>query len=208
MLNEKFSNGSLAGAWLIQARRFAARSSTRQTNSLNSDKKVNSKPSETGRSPLNRLANRPVILRTPTAKNADKTLFFAKEKPKPNTFVFDLGFVWRRGRDSNPCGVAPKRFSRPPRCDRFDTSPYCEKMRSRFRSACQMVLLCRIRSSTRNASPKSLRNHACRVRLARLRAAFDLPFQYSKRGAVCQDSRGHKNRKPRHAAAFGRKSIR
>lgn len=48
----------------IQARRFASRSSTRQTNSLNSDKKVNSKPSETGRSPLNRLANRPVILRT------------------------------------------------------------------------------------------------------------------------------------------------
>ena len=33
-------------------------------NSLNSDKKVNSKPSKTGRSPLNRLANRPVIFRT------------------------------------------------------------------------------------------------------------------------------------------------
>ena len=33
-------------------------------NSLNSDKKVNSKPSETGRSTLNSLANRPVILRT------------------------------------------------------------------------------------------------------------------------------------------------
>ena len=48
----------------IQARRFAARSSTRQTNSLNSDKKVNSKPSEMGRSPLNRLANRPIILRS------------------------------------------------------------------------------------------------------------------------------------------------
>ena len=31
---------------------------------LNSDKKVNSKPSETGRSPLNRLANCPIILRT------------------------------------------------------------------------------------------------------------------------------------------------
>ena len=31
---------------------------------------------------------------------------------------------WRRGRDSNPCGVTPKRFSRPPRYDRFDTSPY------------------------------------------------------------------------------------
>ena len=54
----------MAGAWLIQARRFASRSSTRQTNSLNSDKKVNSKPSETGRSPLNRLANRPVVLRS------------------------------------------------------------------------------------------------------------------------------------------------
>lgn len=48
----------------IQARRFASRSSTRQTNSLNSGKKVNSKPSETGRSPLNRLANRPIILRS------------------------------------------------------------------------------------------------------------------------------------------------
>ena len=32
--------------------------------------------------------------------------------------------LWRRGRDSNPCGVAPKRFSRPPRYDRFATSPY------------------------------------------------------------------------------------
>ena len=176
--------------------RFASRSSTRQTTHLNSDKKVNSKPSETGRSLLNRLANRPVILRTaayfeflfllylpsifapfcfgrrfiapsfftaaktifhpyssmtllpenvknprktyfnpftlfrfrgikPSAtatdkairthhtnpektkttahrqpKNADKTLFFAKEKPKSNTLVFDLGFDWRKERDS------------------------------------------------------------------------------------------------------------
>ena len=64
MLNEKSPNGTLAGAWLIQARRFAARSSTRQTTRLNSDKKVNSKPSEMGRSPLTRLANRPIILRT------------------------------------------------------------------------------------------------------------------------------------------------
>ena len=38
--------------------------STLQTNSLKLGKKTNSKPSETGRSPLNRLANRPVILRT------------------------------------------------------------------------------------------------------------------------------------------------
>lgn len=47
-----------------QAHRFAVRSSTRQTTRLNSDKKVNSKPSEMGRSPLNRLANRPIILRS------------------------------------------------------------------------------------------------------------------------------------------------
>ena len=52
------------GCLTIQARRFASRSSTRQTTHLNSDKKVNSKPSETGRSPLNRLANRPVVLRS------------------------------------------------------------------------------------------------------------------------------------------------
>lgn len=52
------------GCLTIQAHRFAVRSSTRQTTHLNSDKKVNSKPSETGRSPLNRLANRPVILRS------------------------------------------------------------------------------------------------------------------------------------------------
>ena len=32
-------------------------------------------------------------------------------------------FRWRRRRDSNPRGLAPKRFSRPPRCDRFDTPP-------------------------------------------------------------------------------------
>ena len=38
----------------------------------------------------------------PQPKNADKTLFFAKEKPKPNTLVFDLGFTWRREGDSNP----------------------------------------------------------------------------------------------------------
>ena len=42
---------------------------------LNSDKKVNSKPSETGRSPLNRFANRPVIFRS-SAKFWVLCLFF------------------------------------------------------------------------------------------------------------------------------------
>ncbi len=32
--------------------------------------------------------------------------------------------MWRRGWDSNPCVLADKRFSRPPRYDHFDTSPY------------------------------------------------------------------------------------
>ena len=54
------SNGTLAGAWLIQARSKAPRSSTRQNNSLQLRQKVNSKPSGSGRSPLNRFANRPV----------------------------------------------------------------------------------------------------------------------------------------------------
>lgn len=30
-------------------------------------------------------------------------VFTKKIKPNPNTFVFDLGFDWRRERDSNPC---------------------------------------------------------------------------------------------------------
>ena len=32
--------------------------------------------------------------------------------------------VWRRGWDSNPRALSDKRFSRPPRYDRFDTPPY------------------------------------------------------------------------------------
>ena len=31
---------------------------------------------------------------------------------------------WRRGWDSNPRALSDKRFSRPPRYDHFDTSPY------------------------------------------------------------------------------------
>ena len=38
-------------------------------------------------------------------------------------FVRFLAAIWRRQRDSNPRGVAPKRFSRPPRYDRFDMPP-------------------------------------------------------------------------------------
>ena len=62
--------------------------------------------------------------------------------------------LWRRGRDSNPCGVAPKRFSRPPRYDRFDTSPYMKLSFDRnhqifncFRNSFRNALLCRFRSA-------------------------------------------------------------
>ena len=34
--------------------------------------------------------------------NADKTQIFREKKPKPNTFVFDSGFDWRKRGDSNP----------------------------------------------------------------------------------------------------------
>ena len=45
------------------------------------------------------------------------------QRKKPWSSNEHQGVLWRRGRDSNPCGLAPKRFSRPPRYDRFDTSP-------------------------------------------------------------------------------------
>ena len=65
-------------------------------NSLNSDKKVNSKPSETGRSPLNRLANRPVILRTAAYFEFHSFSFFR---------VFSVAFCFGR------CFPAPSFFT-------------------------------------------------------------------------------------------------
>ena len=47
-----------------------------------------------------------------------RILSYAKQKSTTRVL-----FVWRRQRDSNPRGVAPKRFSRPPRYDRFDMPP-------------------------------------------------------------------------------------
>ena len=39
-------------------------------------------------------------------------------------------FCWRRKRDSNPRGLSPKRFSRPPRYDRFDIPPFITTVES------------------------------------------------------------------------------
>ena len=57
--------------------------------------------------------------RLPTRSNP--TLNFHKQKAYTRV---DIGFSWRRMRDSNPRGREPKRFSRPPRYDRFDNPPY------------------------------------------------------------------------------------
>ncbi len=46
-------------------------------------------------------------------------------------------FLKRSGRDSNPRGVAPKRFSRPPRYDHFDTAAeYYEIVSMIFAAGC------------------------------------------------------------------------
>ena len=46
---------------------------------------------------------------------------YLNKKPVNNLFT---GFLWRRGRDSNPRALARKLISSQPRYDHFDTSPY------------------------------------------------------------------------------------
>ena len=58
-----------------------------------------------------------LVTRTP-----DNSAFRVTSKPKRTRQAFSLPCpFWRRRRDSNPRGLSPKRFSRPPRYDRFDT---------------------------------------------------------------------------------------
>ena len=45
----------------------------------------------------------------------------------------------RRGWDSNPCALSDKRFSRPPRYDHFDTSPYSLLQNNLFCSLCLLL---------------------------------------------------------------------
>ena len=51
---------------------------------------------------------------------------FSIEKQKSTVAhcIVDYRNTWRRVWDSNPRGREPKRFSRPPRYDHFDNSPY------------------------------------------------------------------------------------
>ena len=58
-------------------------------------------------------------------------------KKHQQNFCFNWCLNWRRGWDSNPCDIAVKRFSRPPRYDRFDTSPY-EIDLAKLRENCEM----------------------------------------------------------------------
>ena len=54
---------------------------------------------------------------------------FLIDNPYTEIFLSDkysvvrIILAWRRQRDSNPRAVADKRFSRPPRYDRFDMPP-------------------------------------------------------------------------------------
>ncbi len=92
-------------------------------------------------------------------------LSMEKEEAQAKIFQFNLRFYfWRRGRDSNPCGVAPKRFSRPPRYDRFDTSPYMKLSFDRnhqifncFRNSFRNALLCCFRSAEKVRCCKAFR---------------------------------------------------
>ena len=50
--------------------------------------------------------------------------YFYIEKEFSRILLYGIS-AKRRGWDSNPCALADKRFSRPPRYDHFDTSPNC-----------------------------------------------------------------------------------
>ena len=58
---------------------------------------------------------------------------------KPYNLNPTAGTPRRRGWDSNPCDVSVKRFSRPPRYDRFDTSP--NQSRKRNNTSCDFIIL-------------------------------------------------------------------
>ena len=61
-----------------------------------------------------------LVTRTP-----DNSAFRVTSKPKRTRQAKRLPCpFWRRRRDSNPRGLSPKRFSRPPRYDRFDTPAF------------------------------------------------------------------------------------
>ena len=63
------------------------------------------------------------IVCKPTS-NPFESLFQSNLKKQGRTASVRLCSHWRRLRDSNPRGLAPKRFSRPPRYDRFDKPPH------------------------------------------------------------------------------------
>ena len=77
----------------------------------------------------NTVAERYFISSSRTRSHSADAAHGATKKERRFTFpyfgaTYSKSALWRRGRDSNPCGVSPKRFSRPPRYDRFDTSPF------------------------------------------------------------------------------------
>ena len=100
---------------------------------------------------------------------------------------------WRRVWDSNPRGIAPKRFSRPPRYDRFDNPP-CVRSSSNelnipysiFSAPPRYVLLRCPKFFVRHSSQNFDRCHAVSLACsatgsARQRPHFDIPPNISSR---------------------------
>ena len=73
--------------------------------------------------PRRRIACSGVRLWAWTAEKPYFKRFLGIEKVHRNSIKITVD-LWRRGRDSNPRGIAPKLISSQPRYDHFDTSPY------------------------------------------------------------------------------------
>ena len=96
--------------------------------------------------------------------------YSAFEYPRRQKKSANGTLVWRRERDSNPCEIALKRFSRPPRYDRFDTSPYMKLSFDRnhqifncFRISFRNALLCCLRSAEKVRCYKAFQGFCVRT---------------------------------------------
>ena len=78
---------------------------------------LSSKTTQTFLSPFNAF----LAFRHPAKSYHTSSLLLITSKKPSRTSSGEV--FWRRERDSNPCEIALKRFSRPPRYDHFDIPP-------------------------------------------------------------------------------------
>ena len=93
------------------------------------------------RPPGRRSFHRKLLYRPVPSRVRIPLVFHHNKKRTPEGVLF---LFWRRRWDSNPRGLAPKRFSRPPRYDHFDTSP-CASDYNRIVKRFQIVKCSQIR---------------------------------------------------------------